>query len=268
MKTDWKHERNIAEQAALEAGARIRKFYQEKEHWVEEKSPKNFLTQADHEANEIIHRHITNAFPADGWLSEETKEDHADQQKDRLWVVDPLDGTYEFVHAMPEFAVSIALTVKGRPVVGVVYNPATEELFSGSVGEGVFFNSVPRKLSDCRTLERARVLVSRSEFSRGEVDPLKDKCQLVPRGGTAYKLALVAAGVYDGTLSVQPKNSWDFAGGMALLKSAEAIVGDNRGEVFETLPRKVVGLCTASSQLYPDLIRLLKDVKPPKDCRA
>jgi len=268
MTQNWKGERNAAEEAALQAGRRIREFYLQKEAWIQEKSPKNFLTQADHEANEIIESVIRSGFPADGWLSEETRADEGEKAKLRLWVIDPLDGTYEFVHGIPEFAVSIALTVQGKPVAGVVYNPATEELFSGSLGEGVFFNSVARKLSSCQALKKARILVSRSEFDRGEVDPLKEKVELVPKGGTAYKLALVAAGVYEGSVSVQPKHNWDFAGGMALLRSAGAVLGDNRGEIFEKLPSKVPGLCTASPQIYPELVRLVKGVTPPKDCRA
>ena len=257
MKPNWQKERNIAEQAALEAGKRIREFYQ-KDPWIKEKSPKNFLTQADQEANEIIHSLIRSNFPEDGWLSEETVEDSKEQEKKRLWVVDPLDGTYEFVHSIPEFAVSIALTFEGSPVVGVVYNPATEELFSGSQGEGVFLNNVPRKISECGDIKEARILVSRNEFNRNEVDFLKDKLKLVPKGGTAYKLALVAAGLYEGSLSVQPKNNWDFAAAMALLQIGGAVVGDNKGVIFDKLPRKVTGLCVGARRLHDTLIQWLK----------
>jgi myo-inositol-1(or 4)-monophosphatase len=263
---NWQKERNIAEQAALQAGARIREFYK-KDPWIKEKSPKNFITQADHEANEIIQSLIRKNFPEDGWLSEETREDADEQKKERLWVVDPLDGTYEFVHSIPEFAVSIALCSGGIPVVGAVYNPATEELFSGSQGEGVFFNNVSRKLSTCKDPKEARILVSRSEFNRKEVDFLKDKLTLVPRGGTAYKLALVAAGLYEGSLSVQPKTNWDFAAGMALLKAAQALVSDNKGQMLDKLPRKVSGLCVAPSPLHSVLVQWIRDVDVP-DCRS
>jgi myo-inositol-1(or 4)-monophosphatase len=112
-----------------------------------------------------------------------------------------------------------------------------------------------------------RILVSRSEFNRKEVDFLKDRLVLVPKGGTAYKLALVAAGLYEGSLSVQPKTNWDFAAGMALLKAAGALVSDNKGQILEKLPPKVSGLCVASPQMHSTLVRWIRDVDVP-DCRA
>ena len=260
MSTSWQKERQVAEQAAIQAGEKIRTFFRQ-EMTVKEKSPKNYLTEADLAANTIIQKTITQNFPEDGWISEETEKDHAALTKDRLWVVDPLDGTYEFVHGVPEFAISIGFVAKGVPVMGVVYNPVQEELFSGSSDEGVFLNGVSRKLSPCQSLGDASFLVSRTEFDKKRLDFLKERLKLNPKGGTAYKLALVAVGVYDGNISVRPKNNWDFAAGMALIKAAGGAVSDihEGAQPLDKLPEKVSGLCTGNLKWHGELLRLVQD---------
>ena len=126
-------ERDVAVAAAREAGAAIRRYY---EGTVEarEKGHDNPVTAADLEANEIIHRHVSTAFPDDGWLSEETADSTDRLAKRRVWIVDPLDGTKEFIQHIPEFCVCIALVEHGRPVVAVEYNPAADRLYTRQPG--------------------------------------------------------------------------------------------------------------------------------------
>jgi len=251
-------EREIAEKAALEAGERIRNFYNQGNAWVKEKSPNNPLTQADHEANEIIHKHVTEAFPSDAWRSEESENNPEDLKHGRLWIVDPLDGTLEFCKQVPEFAVSIALCIEGNASMGVIYNPITEELFSGAVGEGVYLNSVKRDASAGDQNQKAKLLVSNSEFNKGRLEFIKDEVDLVPKGGTAYKLALVAAGLTDAYISVQPKNNWDFAAGVALVKASGRQAAQLKGESLEPLPAMVQGLCVADPAHFSSLVGFLQ----------
>jgi len=262
MSASYERERKTAEEIALDAGEKIREFFNKQDGWVKEKSANNPLTQADLEANAIIQSSLRKAFPGDGWCSEETDRASHDMEKERIWIVDPLDGTIEFTMKIPEFAVSIGLCVSGRPVMGVIYNPIKGELFSGSLEEGVYLNGVSSGLSGSARLETARILVSGTESKRGQVDFLKDKVRLFPLGGTAYKLALVSAGIYDGYVSVKPKNNWDFAAGVALAKASGAETCDLDGSDLEELPRKVSGLCIGQRPWHSELFTLLRSNIP------
>ncbi|MFZ0439980.1 MAG: 3'(2'),5'-bisphosphate nucleotidase CysQ, partial [Candidatus Sulfotelmatobacter sp.] len=146
-------------------------------------------------------------------------------QRSRVWVVDPLDGTREFVKGIPEFCVSIGFVENGRPVAGGIYNPATDEVFLGSVESGVTYNGQPAQPSRRRTLDGALILASRSEVKRGEWKPFENAgFEIRPMGSVAYKLALVSAGLADVTFTLTPKNEWDVVAGAALVQSAGGFV--------------------------------------------
>ena len=138
----------------------------------------------------------------------------------RVWVVDPLDGTREFVKGIPEFCTSIAMVENGRPIAGGLYNPATNETFLGSLESGVTYNGKPAFAGKKNSLAGASVLASRSEVKRGEWKRFEHaNFQVIAMGSVAYKLALVAAGLADATFTLTPKNEWDVAGGAALVES-------------------------------------------------
>jgi len=149
-------------------------------------------------------------------------DDFTRLEKSRVWVVDPLDGTREFVAGIPEFCVSVAMVENGRPVAGGICNPATDEIFLGSLDSGVTYNGKPAKPSQRTTLNGALVLASRSEVKRGEWKRFEGtNLKIRPMGSVAYKLALVSAGLADITFTLVPKNEWDVAAGVALVESAE-----------------------------------------------
>ena len=161
----------------------------------------------------------------EGWLSEESVDDPIRLQRSRVWVVDPLDGTREFVKGIPEFCVSIGFVENGRPVAGGIYNPATDETFLGSIESGVSYNGKPAQPSQRRTLDGALILASRSEVKRGEWKPFENAgFEIRPMGSVAYKLALVSVGLADVTFTLTPKNEWDVAAGAALVLSAGGFV--------------------------------------------
>lgn len=177
------------------------------------------ITAADHAVDEVLRKTLLR--PGEGWLSEETVDDFTRLDKQRVWVVDPLDGTREFVQGIPEFCVSIAMVENGIPVAGGICNPATDELILGSRDTGVTYNGKLSQPSQRKDLHGALVLASRSEVKRGEWKQFESaEFNIRPMGSVAYKLGLVAAGRADLTFTLVPKNEWDVAAGAALVESA------------------------------------------------
>jgi myo-inositol-1(or 4)-monophosphatase len=156
----------------------------------------------------------------EGWLSEESVDDASRLNKKYVWIVDPLDGTREFVTGIPEFCASIGLVEDGHPIAGGICNPATREFFLGSIERGLTYNGKPKDASTRTGLQGATVLASRSEVKRGEWKQFEEApFKVTPMGSVAYKLARVAAGLDDITFTLTPKNEWDIAAGIALLFS-------------------------------------------------
>jgi len=181
------------------------------------------VTEADRALDAVLRKELLR--DGEGWLSEESVDDPVRLQRSRVWVVDPLDGTREFVKGIPEFCVSIGFVEDGRPVAGGIYNPATDETFLGSIESGVTYNGKPSQPSQRKTLEGALVLASRSEVKRGEWKPFENAAfKIRPMGSVAYKLALVSAGLADVTFTLTPKNEWDVVAGVALVQSAGGFV--------------------------------------------
>jgi len=192
--SSFERERAVAEAAAREAGAIVKRYYEKPIEQVV-KSDKgagrdeNWLTQADSESDDLLKERLLGAFPDYGWLSEETRDSPERLAKERVWIVDPLDGTREFTLRVPEFCVCVALVEQGRPVVGVEYNPATDRLYSAALGAGTTLNGSAVRVSKTEHMALAQVLASRSEDKRGEWDPFKQYCHVVLTGSVAYKLA-------------------------------------------------------------------------------
>jgi myo-inositol-1(or 4)-monophosphatase len=176
------------------------------------------LTQADVAVDNVLKL----LLPADGegWLSEETVDSTERLNRRRVWIVDPIDGTREFIEGIPEWCVSIGLIEEGQPIAGGIHNPATGERITGAVGSGVTYIG-PKEELGATKLSKASVGASRSEMRRGEWDGYADSAfTIVPMGSVAYKIALVATGRLDATWTLVPKNEWDLAGGAALLAAS------------------------------------------------
>ena len=179
------------------------------------------LTEADLAADRVLRELLPR--DGEGWLSEETVDDETRLSRRRVWIVDPIDGTREFVEGIPEWCVSIGLLEDGEPVAGGIYNPATDEMVVGSMETGVTYNGEPARVRDRPELAGAVVLASRSEIRRGEWDRFRNggaPFTVKPCGSVAYKMALVTGGRADGTWTLVPKSEWDVAGGTALVRAA------------------------------------------------
>lgn len=261
----WKYARElaIAQSAALEAGAILERHFRDRAYQIDSKGKDNPVTTADFEADAKLKELLRGGFPDYGWLSEETADDGERLNRERVWIVDPLDGTKEFIKGIPEFVVAIALAEAGSPVLGVSYNPIKRELFTGGAGHGCQLDHAPAAVSATRTLDHATILASRSETSRGEWKNYEGSMTVRAIGSVAYKLALVAAGRADATFTLTPKSEWDIASGTALIVAAGGRVTDVHGDPprFNKKSVKVPGLIASNGHLHAALERLI-GVKP------
>lgn len=210
----------VARQAAQVAADIVARHCQaERQSW--NKADDSPVTQADLEANAAICQTLARAFPDDAILSEETTDTPQRLARERLWVIDPIDGTKEFIAGVAEFAVSIGFALRGQPVVGVVHQPLTGECFWGTRGGGAWLGSQRLRVSTLTELSRACLLSSRSETRRGQVDVWAghfERTRVV--GSAAFKLAMIAANRADVWLSTAPKHEWDVCAGDLLVREA------------------------------------------------
>ncbi len=217
------------------------------------------VTEADRAIDVLLKENLLRED--EGWLSEESVDDVSRLNKRRVWVVDPLDGTREFVAGIPEFCVSIGFVEDGRPVAGGICNPVTNEIIVGAIDCGVEYNRKPASASQRTTLRGSVILASRSEMKRGEWQEFSgNQYQIRPMGSVAYKLALVAAGKADVTFTLTPKNEWDVVAGAALVKSAGGFVAtlDRAQLIANRRNPRLSGLVASGPFLKEDLLALLE----------
>ena len=253
------NELRAAREAALAAGEILRRHWRDHEYKIDSKGRNNPVTTADFEADDALKTSLRGQFPHYGWLSEETADDGDRLKRERVWIVDPLDGTKEFIKGVPEFVVAIALAEDGVPVLGVTYNPIKEELFWAARGLGCHMDGRPVQVTTTGTLDHATVLASRSETSRGEWRGYEGKIVVRPIGSVAYKLALVAAGLADATFTRTAKSEWDVASGAALIIEAGGHITDIDGSElrFNKPSVKLKGFVESNRLSHAELERLL-----------
>lgn len=255
-------ELEVARGAAKAAGQVLLRYYGSA-YRVSEKSADNPVTSADLESNELLKSTILGAFPGDGWLSEETADSDERLQRKRVWIVDPLDGTKEFIDEIPEFCVCIALVEDGLARLAVEYNPVRDELFVASKGGGTTLNGAPVHVSKTSDLRHASVLASRSEEARGEWDPYRSHMRVELTGSVAYKFGLVAAGRHDATFTLTPKNEWDVCAGALLVAEAGGMVTDSEGRAvrFNNADTLLPGLIASNGLLHRPILNTIRTVR-------
>jgi myo-inositol-1(or 4)-monophosphatase len=206
--------------AAHEAGNIIHSFFHS-EYEVKMKGKGNPVTEADIAADDILKKILTSEFPEYGWLSEETRDTPDRLTKKRVWVVDPIDGTKEFVEGIPNFVVSIGLIEDGIPILGVIHNPINKDTYTATLGGGILFNGKQSTINDKTEFSQISMLNSRSETRQGLWEPyIPHFKKLIPIGSIALKLAMVAANQTDMVASLKPKNEWDICAGHCLINEA------------------------------------------------
>lgn len=251
-------ETKILLQAVQEAGDAILNL-QKKGMKISHKDNQDILTEADILANEILKKTLLGQFPQDGWLSEETIDDANRLHCQRVWVVDPIDGTREFAQGLPEYAISVALVEAGVPILGVVHNPAKNELYYAVQNQGAWLG---KKQLHCKAELSGRnlcLLASRSEYARGEWNKIEQQYEVKQIGSIAYKLALVAKGYAQATFSLGPKNEWDIAAGVLLIEEAGGKVSNKYQEriKFNQACTKIKGILACAKENYAQVLALI-----------
>ncbi|EDQ03693.1 Inositol-1-monophosphatase [Sulfitobacter indolifex] len=228
---------NIMIKAARKAGRALVKDFREVENLqVSVKGAGDFVTKADIGAEKIIKDDLMGARPTYGWLAEEGGEEEG-QDPTRRWIVDPLDGTTNFLHGLPHWAVSIALEHKGEIVAGVVFDPAKDEMFFAEKGTGAWMNESRMRVSGRHRMIESIFATGLPFGGRADLpETLKDLGRLLPVcagvrrwGAASLDLAYVASGRYDGFWERRLK-PWDVAAGMLIVKEAGGLVEAIRPE--------------------------------------
>ncbi|MBF0096224.1 MAG: 3'(2'),5'-bisphosphate nucleotidase CysQ [Magnetococcales bacterium] len=255
----------VMEAAARQAGTAIMAYFQPGSRVashvrLQDKGRNNPVTKADMEANRLLHDTLLAAFPDHGWLSEESADSPDRLCCQRVWIVDPMDGTKEFVKGLPQFAISIALVDAGQPIAACIYNPATAELFTATCYGGAHLNGQRISTSSRQQLPGASCLASHSESQRGEWIPFNQDLMITQMGSIAYKLALVAAGRFDLSFTLTPKNEWDFCAGALLLQEAGGRIShkDGRAFCFNQHNPQVRSVLASNGHLHDLLLRYLE----------
>ena len=253
---------NVMVKAARRAGRSLKHDLNEIEHLqVSLKGPANFVSLADKRAEEMLYADLAKARPGYGFVGEEGGT-RTGTDKTHIWVVDPLDGTTNFLHGIPQFAISIALAREGTAIAGVIYNPANDELYIAERGTGAFLNDQRLRVAARRRLLDCVIACGLPHHGRGdialgirEVAAVQDKVAGLRRfGAAALDLAWVAAGRIDGywERNISP---WDVAAGTVLVREAGGYVTDLDGGEWAYRTGDVIA---GNETIHRDLLRALK----------
>lgn len=262
-------ELEVARRLAREAGAILMEFYRG-ETEVKWKGHDDPVTAADYAANEMLVRELRRHFPQDAILSEEAPDDKIRLTHDRVWMVDPMDGTKQFIERLDEFAVMIGLAVEGRPTVGVVYNPATDRMFYAAPGNGAFveekWTTKRLRVSDLADSKRMVAAMSRSHHSP-TVDRIRERLGAngqIRSGSVGLKFGLIAEALAH--LYIHPgarTNQWDTCGPEAILREAGGVITDINGDPLEyntQQVRNLKGIVATNGVIHEKIIEIISSV--------
>jgi myo-inositol-1(or 4)-monophosphatase len=250
----------VSEEAARAAGDHIMgEFRRLSPAEVEEKGPHDFVTRVDHEADKLIVDRLRKEFPDHKIVAEESGGSL--HHTGGLWLVDPLDGTTNFIHGFPMFCVSVAFAIEGRTEVGTIYDPVHGEMFACKRDEGMWLNSSPVSVSQVNDLSRAFVGTGFASRYKKELGPwmgqLNDVCTAVSgirkAGAAALDLAYVACGRFDAFWEPH-LSAWDMAAGSLMVEAAGGRVSDEAGNPWKLGSR---GIIAANADLHAPLVSIL-----------
>jgi myo-inositol-1(or 4)-monophosphatase len=259
---------NVMVGAVRKAGRSLARDYGEvAQLQVSVKGPGNFVSAADMRAEEILYRELSKARSGYGFLMEERGE-VAGSDTSHRWIVDPLDGTTNFLHGIPIFCISVGLERDGELVAGVIYNPASDEIYTAEKGKGAFVNDRRLRVAARRTLTDAVVATGIPHRGRSGHSRFLEECGVVMRevsgvrrtGAAAIDLAWVAAGRFDAYWDYELA-PWDLAAGVLLVREAGGIVTDAAGG---SDPLKAGHVLAGNTYMHKQLMPLLKAPKPAR----
>ncbi|MBQ0930732.1 inositol monophosphatase [Ideonella sp. 4Y16] len=253
---------NIAVKAARAAGSIINRASLDVDSLkVNTKAPNDFVTEVDQAAEQAIIETLLTAYPGHGILAEESGRTHGAKHSDFVWIIDPLDGTTNFIHGFPVYCVSIALSFRGKIEQAVVYDPTRNDLFIASKGRGAYLND--KRLRVSRRTRLADALIGTGfPFRKGDnfqrylkmFEAVLPHCAGVRRpGSAALDLCYVAAGYTDGFFETG-LSPWDIAAGSLIITEAGGLIGNFTGEADFLHQREVVA---GNPKVYAQLVQLL-----------
>lgn len=222
------------------------------------------VTNGDLAVDKLLSNTLRAARPDYGWLSEETADDPARLKAERVFMVDPIDGTSAYLKGAPWFVISIAIVEAGRPVSAAIYAPALDELYSAEAGGGARCNGQTIWSGEALTLTDCRMVGDVKQFKSGLWPTPWPQMQVERRNAIAYRMALVAANRFDAAVSMGDKHDWDLAAGDLIAREAGAQVSDTRGRplIFNTPQAANFGLICASAALFPLILARTAPIDP------
>ncbi|XP_050699803.1 inositol monophosphatase 1-like isoform X2 [Eriocheir sinensis] len=264
----------VAMRLVKEAGKVVREAIKEQKNIETKTSCVDLVTESDKAVEKLLIEGLTQAFPGHKFIGEETTADTGSKcvlTDDPTWIIDPIDGTMNFVHSLPYTCVSVGLWTGRTGQIGIVYNPVLEQMFTAKKGGGAFLNGERIHVSGCKDLSQALVFAEMGT----SLDPEKVKTvltnltTLMPRvhglramGSCALNLCMVAAGFADGTFEFGI-HAWDTAAAAVVVAEAGGAVLDTAGGEFDIMRRRV--LCAATPELAQAIAGLLKQFQPTPD---
>jgi len=253
---------NVMVKAARRAGRSLKRDLGEIENLqVSLKGPANFVSLADKRAEQMLCEDLDKARPGYGFIGEEGgAREGAD--KSHTWIVDPLDGTTNFLHGIPQFAISIGLQREGTIIAGVIYNPANDELYTAERGKGAFLNDQRLRVAGRRKLSESVIACGLPHIGRGDFKlSLAELAEIQPRvaglrrfGAASLDMAFVAAGRLDGYWE-RNLQAWDLAAGQIIAREAGGIVSGIEGDDD---PLKTGDVICGNEFIHAELVKILK----------
>lgn len=232
-----------------------RHFRADPEIW--QKADESPVTEADIAIDRVLRTDLLAARPGYGWLSEETEDDAERLDDERVFIIDPIDGTRAFIEGQESYAHALAVAEHGRVIAGVVFLPEKDKLYAAALGHGATLNGAPIHASSASVEAEAQMLATkpmmREQHWPGGIPPVKR----VYRPSLAYRMALVAEGHFDAMSTFRPTWEWDIAAGAILIEEAGGIATDGQGQPlrFNRPHPQVEGVLTAPPGLHAALLK-------------
>ncbi|WP_282606689.1 inositol monophosphatase family protein [Pelagibius sp. Alg239-R121] len=256
----------VMTRAAIKASRGLKRDFGEVENLqVSKKGPADFVSTADLKADQTLREELGNARPEYGFLTEESAETKGTDEDGRRWIVDPLDGTSNFLHGLPHFSISIALEERSEIVAAVVYDPIKDEMFTAEKGAGAFLNDRRLRVSGRTSLDVALIGTGAPFLGHGDRAMFAKEVEAVTAvtagirrwGSAALDLAYVASGRFDGFWE-RELSPWDIAAGILLVREAGGQVSAIKGNPFKF---DGDGVLAANVDLHPLLVKILRSAR-------
>ena len=246
--------------AAVETAGKVALDYFGKEIEIETKPDGSKVSAADYAVNDSLEKQLRALDPSSDWLSEESPENPRRIHSDRIWIIDPIDGTSSYLQGNRDWTIVAALIENGHPVLGAVYNPVRSEMFLSAKGQGAQLNGVPITTNTTSELKEAHIITSKSHFKRTFKEAESELPSFGWRCSMAYRIALVASGQVDATLSLTPKSDWDIAASHLILEEAGGKISTPNGTpiTYNNRDLRHEGVAASNNNLYTSIIQRTK----------